>query len=176
MHVLCIYCRVYLPICTYTVFLTSSGQVSAFGVVYALYKRYAWLYSRLYHCYTTVCAYCILYQVYQWYSHRIWHISRWKVCYMPQSVPPHTFLDGIQAYTSYTICLYQAILAYQNAILLYRNAIPPYISCYHILGALSRNICIFKRISPSCQCLQRGGEVQSLLPTKAEYLMHIIYT
>ena len=58
----------------------------------------------LYHCYTTVCADCILYQVYQWYSHRIWHISQWKVCYMPQNVPPDTFLDGIHAYTSYTIC------------------------------------------------------------------------
>ena len=36
--------------------------------------------------------------------------------------------------------LYHVILAYQNAILLYRNAILLYISCYHIMGALLRNI------------------------------------
>ena len=64
----------------------SSGQVSAFGVIYALYKAICMVILSLYHCYTTVCAHCILYQVYQWYSRRIWHISQWKVCYMPQSV------------------------------------------------------------------------------------------
>ena len=104
MHILCIYYSVCLPICTYSVYLTSSGQVSAFGVIYALYIVICMVIFLLYHCYTTVSADCILYQVYQWYSHRIWHISQWKVCYMPQRVPPDSFLDSIQVYISYTIC------------------------------------------------------------------------
>ena len=114
-------------------------------------------------------AFCILYQAYHWYTHRIWHISQWRVCYMPSSVFPDTHLNGIWAYTIYTIC-YTKLYLHTRML-------------YHCIGMLYYYIataatsCVPSRVTPLCKAVARMPPTmrQSMMSDRVAYGLNCMW-